>query len=215
MKPRRLALVVRRKKAKVPDEAQSSLDRFSGAPDEAPIRSSADDAIVPAMPDLDLLEQAETKLSNPHHDEDSSGNDELRRFRMPSSEHEAVSRPPTSTMTFHDLDLMYPNAPVPVKEDGMVLHNTTLHDLTGCHQLMDWVAEGHGCIVEMKRLIKRKTEFTQALNSLHTFIEGDLQGQIIQMTETRLMLLPEGCRGLKGTEMEGFAVGRSEFTDVN
>lgn len=105
MKPRRLALVVRRKKAKVPDEAQSSLDRFSGAPDEAPIRSSADDAIVPAMPDLDLLEQAETKLSNPHHDEDISGNDELRRFRMPSSEHEAVSRPPTSSMTFHDLDL--------------------------------------------------------------------------------------------------------------
>ena len=97
MKPRRLALVVRRKKAKVPDEAQSSLDRFSGAPDEAPIRSSADDAIVPAMPDLDLLEQAETKLSNPHHDEDISGNDELRRFRMPSSEHEAVSRPPTSS----------------------------------------------------------------------------------------------------------------------
>ncbi len=215
MKPRRLALVVRRKKAKVPDEAQSSLDRFSGAPDEAPIRSSADEAIVPAMPDLDLLEQAETKLSNPHHDEDISDNDELRRFRMPSSEHEAVSRPPTSSMTFHDLDLMYPNAPVPVKEDGMVLHNTTLHDLTGCHQLMDWVAEGHGCIVEMKRLIKRKTEFTQALNNLHTFIEGDLQGQIIQMTETRLMLLPEGCRGLKGTEMEGFAVDRSEFTDVN
>jgi hypothetical protein len=35
------------------------------------------------------------------------------------------------------------------------------------------------------------------------------------MTETRLMLLPEGCRGLKGTEMEGFAVDRSEFTDVN
>lgn len=215
MKPRRLALVVRRKKAKVPDEAQSSLDRFSGAPDEAPIRSSADEAIVPAMPDLDLLEQAETKLSNPHHDEDISDNDELRRFRMPSSEHEAVSRPPTSSMTFHDLDLMYPNAPVPVKEDGMVLHNTTLHDLTGCHQLMDWVAEGHGCIVEMKRLIKRKTEFTQALNNLHTFIEGDLQGQIIQMTETRLMLLPEGCRGLKGTEMEGFAVDRSEFTEVN
>lgn len=118
-------------------------------------------------------------------------------------------------MTFHDLDLMYPNPPVPVEKDGMVLHNTTLHDLTGCHQLMDWVAEGHGCIVEMKRLIKRKTEFAQALNRLHTFIEGDLQGQIIQMTETRLMLLPEGCRGLKGTEMEGFAVDRSEFTDVN
>jgi hypothetical protein len=215
MKPRHLALVVRRKKAKVPDEAQSSLDRFSGAPEDSPVLDSSTEAIVPAMPDLDLLEQAETKLSKPDADEEISGNDELRRFRMPSSEHESTSRPPTSSMTFHDLDIMYPNAPVPIKEEGMVLHNITLHDVTGCHQLMDWVAEGHGCIVEMKRLIKRKTEFAQALNNLHTFIEGDLQGQIIQMTETRLMLLPEGCRGLKGTEMEGFAVDRSEFTDVN
>ena len=212
MKPLHLAHFVRRKKAKVPDEAQSSLDRFSGAPEEHP--TPLKETIVPVMPDLDLLEQAENKLSMPQNEE-AVENDELRRFRMPSSEHEAVSRPPTSSMTFHDLDLMYPNPPVPVEEDGMVLHNTTLHDLTGCHQLMDWVAEGHGCIVEMKRLIKRKTEFAQALNRLHTFIEGDLQGQIIQMTETRLMLLPEGCRGLKGTEMEGFAVDRSEFTDVN
>ncbi|WP_338171896.1 hypothetical protein [Candidatus Poseidonia alphae] len=214
MKPLHLGRFVRRKKAKVPDEAQSSLDRFSGAPEEPPIRTPAKETIVPVMPDLDLLEQAENKLSMPQNEE-ATGNDELRRFRMPSSEHEAVSSPPTSSMTFHDLDLMYPNAPVPVEEDGMVMHNATLHDVTGCHQLMDWVAEGHGCIVEMKRLIKRKTEFTQALNRLHTFIEGDLHGQIIQMTETRLMLLPEGCRGLKGTEMEGFAVDRSEFTDVN
>lgn len=212
MKPLHLAHFVRRKKAKVPDEAQSSLDRFSGAPEEHP--APLKETIVPVMPDLDLLEQAENKLSMPQNEEIVE-NDELRRFRMPSSEHEPVSRPPTSSMTFHDLDLMYPNPPVPVEEDGMVLHNTTLHDLTGCHQLMDWVAEGHGCIVEMKRLIKRKTEFAQALNRLHTFIEGDLQGQIIQMTETRLMLLPEGCRGLKGTEMEGFAVDRGEFTDVN
>lgn len=212
MKPLHLAHLVRRKKAKVPDEAQSSLDRFSGTPEERP--APAKETIVPVMPDLDLLEEAENKLSMPQNEEVSE-NDELRSFRMPSSDHEAVSRPPTSSMTFHDLDLMYPNPPVPVEEDGMVLHNTTLHDLTGCHQLMDWVAEGHGCIVEMKRLIKRKTEFAQALNRLHTFIEGDLQGQIIQMTETRLMLLPEGCRGLKGTEMEGFAVDRSEFTDVN
>ena len=206
---------MRRKKQKVPDEAQSSLDRFSGAPSE-PVSPRQDETpVVPSMPNLDLLEQAEAKLSQPQEDQIAESTDQLRRFRMPSSEHEDASRPPTSTMTYHDLNTLYPSAPVPLDEGGMVLHNATLHDLTGCHQLMDWVADGHACIVEMKRLIKRKTEFSQALNWLHTFIEGDLQGQIIQMTETRLMLLPEGCRGLKGTDMEGFAVERNEFTGVN
>ncbi|HJM55000.1 MAG TPA: hypothetical protein QGI72_02010 [Poseidonia sp.] len=206
---------MRRKKRKVPDEAQSSLDRFSGAPPEAALPVPDEETIVPSMPNLDLLEQAEAKLSQSQSEEIMANDDQLRRFRMPSSEHENSTRPPTSAMTFHDLEVMYPNAPVPIEEGGMVLHNATLHDLTGCQQLMDWVADGHACIVEMKRLIKRKTEFAQALNWLHTFIEGDLQGQIIQMTETRLMLLPEGCRGLKGTEMEGFAVDRDEFTGVN
>ena len=46
---------------------------------------------------------------------------------------------------------------------------------------------------------------------MHTFIEGDLGGQIIQLTDTRLMLLPPGCRGLKGVEMEAFAAGAEEL----
>ena len=75
----------------------------------------------------------------------------------------------------------------------MVLHNSTLLDLTGCGQLMDWVADGHGCIVEMKRMMKRTTEFNQALSMLYQFIEGDAQGQIIRITDTRLLLLPRGA----------------------
>jgi hypothetical protein len=49
---------------------------------------------------------------------------------------------------------------------------------------------------------------------LYEFIEGDAQGQIIRITDTRLLLLPQGCRGIKGTEMEGFAVGPDDLTDV-
>ena len=49
---------------------------------------------------------------------------------------------------------------------------------------------------------------------LYQFIEGDAQGQIIRITDTRLLLLPQGCRGIKGTEMEGFAVEPDEFVDV-
>ena len=42
-----------------------------------------------------------------------------------------------------------------------------------------------GCIVEMKRMMKRTTEFNQALSMLYQFIEGDAQGQIIRITDTR------------------------------
>ena len=70
---------------------------------------------------------------------------------------------------------------------------------------MDWLSEGHAAIVEMGRLIKREIEFTTAIKELHTFVEGDMGGQIIQITDTRIMLLPPGCRGLKGVEMEAFA----------
>jgi hypothetical protein len=49
---------------------------------------------------------------------------------------------------------------------------------------------------------------------LNEFVEGDAQGQIIRITDTRLMFLPRGCRGIKGTDMEGFAVAPDELMDV-
>ena len=133
---------------------------------------------------------------------------------MPSTSIASAPRMPNAEVTYHNLEQLYPNAPVPVYEGEMVLHNSTLLDLTGCGALMDWVADGHGCIVEMKRMMKRTTEFNQALSMLYQFIEGDAQGQIIRITDTRLLLLPQGCRGIKGTEMEGFAVEPDEFVDV-
>jgi hypothetical protein len=58
------------------------------------------------------------------------------------------------------------------------------------------------------------TEFNAALSRLTEFIEGDVQGQIIRITDSRLLLLPQGCRGIRGTDMEGFAVSPSDLTDV-
>ena len=49
------------------------------------------------------------------------------------------------------------------------------------------------------------------LKNLNKFIENDLGGQIIRLTETRLMLLPPGCRGVNGVESEAFAADSSEF----
>lgn len=206
---------VRRRRKKEKDEAQSSLDAFVSPHQDEPTAPEPE-PFVPPMHDLDLLEEAEAQLSAPTPETTSAELESSpRRFRMPSSESFSHSTPPTSAMKFHDLGLLYPNAPVPSHDGGMVMHNATLVDLTGCHQLMDWVAEGHACIVDMKRIIKRPTEFNQAISWLQTFIEGDLQGQIIKMTETRIMLLPEGCRGLRGTDMESFAIPRDEFTGVD
>jgi hypothetical protein len=204
---------MRRRKRKAKDEAQSSLDRFAQSTPK--VQSEAD---VPSMPDLDLLEAAEARLEAGVTTDKKSDvpqpQDGPRRLSMPSA-NSATTRPlPSTTMTYHDLGVLYPNAPVPLYEGEMVLHNSTLLDLTGCGRLMDWVAEGHGCIVEMKRMMRRTTEFNQALSTLSTFVEGDVKGQIIRITDTRLLLLPQGCRGIKGTDMEGFAVLPDELTDV-
>ncbi len=168
------------------------------------------------MPDLDLLEAAEAKLDQTTVAQAPAPKAGLgpRSFSMPSASRTPASRMPRGEVTYHNLGQLYPNAPVPLYEGEMVLHNSTLLDLTGCGQLMDWVADGHGCVVELKRMMKRTTEFNQALTMLHQFVEGDVQGQIIRITDTRLLLLPQGCRGIRGTEMEGFAVDADDLKDV-
>ena len=203
---------MRRRRRKEKDEAQSSLDAFSQPAEEV----QAPEPTVPAMPDLDLLEAAEAKLNEqPINDEQPvAGSGGPRSFAMPSAASTPAPRMPRGEVTYHNLAQLYPHAPVPLYEGEMVLHNSTLLDLTGCGQLMDWVADGHGCIVEMKRMMKRTTEFNQALSMLYRFVEGDAQGQIIRITDTRLLLLPQGCRGIRGTEMEGFAVDSDDLKDV-
>lgn len=206
--------LMRRRRRKVKDEAQSSLDAFS---QPTPQESAPSEPHVPAMPDLDLLEAAEAKLEQadaPATPTASTGPSGPRSFSMPSSQQTPAERMPRGEVTYHNLTQLYPHAPVPLYEGEMVLHNSTLLDLTGCGALMDWVADGHGCIVEMKRMMKRKTEFNQAISMLSQFVEGDVQGQIIRITDTRLLLLPQGCRGIKGTEMESFAVSPDDLTDV-
>lgn len=211
-KPRSQGMSVRRRRRKEKDEAQSSLDAFS-----QPVpQGQASEPTVPEMPDLDLLEAAEAKLNEqpPTAAEPAAPTGGPRSFAMPSAASTPAPRMPRGEVTYHNLNQLYPHAPVPLFEGEMVLHNSTLLDLTGCGQLMDWVADGHGCIVEMKRMMKRTTEFNQALSMLYQFIEGDAQGQIIRITDTRLLLLPQGCRGIRGTEMEGFAVESDDLKDV-
>ena len=100
------------------------------------------------------------------------------------------------------MEKLYPNAPVPKVAGGLVIHRAMLHDLTGVPQLMDWVADGEAVIVRMEKMMNRELECQTAIERLNLFVEKDLGGQIIRLTESRLMLLPPGCRGIRGLDAE-------------
>lgn len=162
------------------------------------------------MPDLDKLAKAD-KLIKQNEETKSLSNNTLNTFEMPSMNAAKKTNQVPSELIFHNLGNKYPNPPIKSDDKGLVVHRAVLNDITGTSTLLDWLSDGHAAIVELGRLIKRDTEFNSALNSMHTFIEGDLGGQIIQLTDTRLMLLPPGCRGLKGVEMEAFAATAEEL----
>ena len=186
------------KRRKDDDPHQSSLDSFANIE-------------LPSMPDLDKLAKADKMLQQNTHDETGIKDQSLNTFEMPSMSKSTKKNEVPSKLIFHNLGNKYPDPPITSNDTGLVVHRAVLNDMTGISILLDWLADGHASIVEMGRLIKRDTEFSAALDQLHTFIEGDLGGQIIQITDTRLMLLPPGCRGLKGVEMEAFAAGAEEL----
>ena len=186
------------KRKKDDDPHQSSLDSFANVE-------------LPTMPDLDKLAKADKMMKQDNQDSEQKRSKSLNTFEMPSMSKNAKKNEVPSKLIFHNLGNKYPDPPITSNETGLVVHRAVLNDITGTSTLLDWLADGHASIVEMGRLIKRDTEFSTALDELHTFIEGDLGGQIIQITDTRLMLLPPGCRGLKGVEMEAFAAGAEEL----
>ncbi|MEZ8008595.1 MAG: hypothetical protein QMC65_03015 [Candidatus Poseidoniaceae archaeon] len=203
---------MRRGKKGKRDEAQSSLDAFAKVHSESE-ESTAPEPTVPSMPDLDALARADEKIREEEENIVATKEEmkPLRTFDMPSMEMTQPRSTPSAEVIYHDLGALYPNPPILDSSMGMVLHRAVLNDITGCGQLMDWVADDHAVIVEMNRLMKKTVEFNAAIAQLNTFIDKDLGGQIIQMAETRLMLLPPGCRGVRGVEMEAFAVDAHEL----
>ena len=186
------------KRKKDTDPHQSSLDSFANVE-------------LPSMPDLDQLTKADKILKENQIIKEGEKSNNLNTFEMPSMSKTTKKNEVPSKLIFHNLGNKYPDPPIISSDNGLVVHRAVLNDMTGISTLLNWLADGHASIVEMGRLIKRDTEFSAALDEMHTFIEGDLGGQIIQITDTRLMLLPPGCRGLKGVEMEAFAAGAEEL----
>lgn len=142
---------------------------------------------------------------------DSFAGSAPRRLNLPSQEPTLQSTSSSASTRYHDMEKLYPNAPVPKVAGGLVIHRAMLHDLTGVPQLMDWVADGEAVIVRMEKMMNRELECQTAIERLNLFVEKDLGGQIIRLTESRLMLLPPGCRGIRGLEAEAFSVDPSEF----
>ena len=134
-----------------------------------------------------------------------------RRLNLPSQEPDIRTPSNTNSNRYHDMEKLYPNAPVPKVADGLVIHRAVLHDLTGVPQLLDWLADGEAAIVRMEKLMSRELELQTAIERLNTFVESDLGGQIIRLTESRLMLLPPGCRGVRGVDAEAFSVDSSDL----
>ncbi len=135
-----------------------------------------------------------------------------RRLNLPSQQASIASTDNSTSTRYHDMEKLYPDAPVPKVAGGLVIHRAMLHDLTGIPQLMDWVADGEAVIVRMEKMMNRELELQTALERLNLFVETDLGGQIIRLTENRLMLLPPGCRGVRGVDSEAFSVDTSDLS---
>jgi SepF-like predicted cell division protein (DUF552 family) len=199
---------VRKKKPKAGEDGQFSLDAFSTTPlvDE--------EASIPEMMDLDLMEAAERELERKNEPATEDPSTDVKSLQMPSIISRPTEQRPRTHIEYHDLGELYPYAPVPLLPGKLVLHYATLHDFTGTEQLMNWAADGHATIVDMRQIMKRQTEFSTSVALLHEFIELDLKGQIIKLNQDRILILPSGVRGVDGLEMEAFAVDPDDLTEV-
>jgi SepF-like predicted cell division protein (DUF552 family) len=91
---------------------------------------------------------------------------------------------------YHDLGMKFPDAPVPRTAGDVIVHRALLEDVTGIAQLMDWVSDGDIVVVEMTGLMTRDMELQLAVGNIQEFVEGDLNGQLVRLGNTRLLLLP-------------------------
>ena len=128
---------------------------------------------------------------------------EPRWLKVPSIEPGPLPSPDPGQV-YHDLGSLYPDAPVPRHPQEVVIRRAVLHDVSGLEMLLDWAADGQIVIIELRRIIDRDFELTTAIEQLSNFVEGDLGGQLVQLGEERILLLPPGFRGMSGLEAESF-----------
>lgn len=126
----------------------------------------------------------------------------LEQFEMPSLRHDArrVPAAPTVPHAYLDLRNLYPDAPVPAVHGAPVIHRASLASSEGIGQVMDWTAEGHITLLDVAPLFGRRDAFRAALDHLSLFVEDDMGGRLLQLTDTRILVLPPGIEGVRGVE---------------
>ncbi|MBI87863.1 MAG: hypothetical protein CMB67_02390 [Euryarchaeota archaeon] len=92
--------------------------------------------------------------------------------------------------SYHDLGLKFPDAPVPRLKSDVIVHRAILEDVGGISQLLDWISDGDIVIVEMTGIMARDMELRLAVGKIQDFIERDMNGQLVRLGNTRLLLLP-------------------------
>ncbi|MBJ99421.1 MAG: hypothetical protein CMB48_00140 [Euryarchaeota archaeon] len=126
----------------------------------------------------------------------------LKGVIMPSLNN--VVKPVKKTnIIYHDLGLLYPNANVSNK-DGFIIHRANLLGKNGIFQLFNWASDGDVSIVDLKDILSEDEILSEIVIKLNQFIIEDLGGEILQLSETRLLILPPSCKGMKGLEDEAF-----------
>ena len=90
---------------------------------------------------------------------------------------------------FHDLEKMYPDAPIP-EEGGQILRNAVIDGSDGLPMLMDWVSQGDMVIVDVSPIIDHPGRLSEVIDPLMVFVEQQMGGQLLNFGHSRLLLLP-------------------------
>ncbi|MDP6856568.1 MAG: hypothetical protein QGH13_03440 [Candidatus Thalassarchaeaceae archaeon] len=104
---------------------------------------------------------------------------------------------------FHFLDARFPDAPIARTPNGIILHRAEILDITGLPQLLDWASDGDIVMLDTRRLMGRQTEFNAVIERLAAFVERDLGGELVQMGETRILILPPSVRATEKIDRSG------------
>ncbi len=112
-----------------------------------------------------------------------------RWVEMPSISDQSLGRIEAGE-SYHDLGLKFPDAPVPRMKSDVIVHRAILEDVTGIPELLNWISDGDVVIVEMTGIMSRDMELRLAVGKIQDFIERDLNGQLVRLGNTRLLLLP-------------------------
>jgi len=108
-----------------------------------------------------------------------------------------------TNIIYHNLEELFPNANI-ANEGGFVIHRAKLLGINGILQLFDWASDGDVSVVDLKDILAEDEVLSKIVHKLNEFIIADLGGEILQLSETRLLILPPSCKGMKGLTDEAF-----------